>query len=182
MNIYLVIPVVSAAAGFLAGLLLRTVVIFRLPSLLRKFAVNMAAGMFNGQDIQAALAGKNNFENIRPLIEGHIDEFLRHKLGKEMPMIGMFIGDKTIAQLKGIFMKELEEIFPLVMDRYISDLSQNFKPQLIISQKISGLTRQHLHSFLQQHARTEMIILPIYGAIAGAATGILQLIVLLVIS
>ena len=47
-----------------------------------------------------------------PMIEDHVDEFLRHKLGKEMPCLSLFIGDKTIKHSKWIFMQELEDAFP----------------------------------------------------------------------
>jgi len=55
-------------------------------------------------------------QSMLPLAEGHIDDFLRNKLPKAMPVVGMLIGDKTIAQFKAIFMEELQALFPVFME------------------------------------------------------------------
>jgi hypothetical protein len=55
-------------------------------------------------------------QSMLPLAEGHIDDFLRNKLPKAMPVVGMLIGDKTIAQFKAIFMEELHALFPVIME------------------------------------------------------------------
>lgn len=73
-------------------------------------------------DIQKKIIDPDNIKKMMPMIEEHIDHFLKVKLAKEMPMIGMFIGDKTITQLKTVFMAELEELFPVVMKNYMKSL------------------------------------------------------------
>jgi hypothetical protein len=35
-----------------------------------------------------------------------------------MPVISMFIGDKTIAQLKEVFLEELHQIFPTLLSQF----------------------------------------------------------------
>ena len=44
-----------------------------------------------------------NLNKLKPEIETHIDSFLREKLKETFPMLSMFIGDKTINQLKSCF-------------------------------------------------------------------------------
>jgi hypothetical protein len=39
-----------------------------------------------------------------------------------MPMIGMFIGEKTINELKAVFITELESLFPVIMKSYLGNL------------------------------------------------------------
>lgn len=68
------------------------------------------------------ITAPENVQKIMPQAETHIDHFLRNKLPVSFPMIGMFIGDRTIQQLKEIFMKELEEIFPVIMKGYMDQL------------------------------------------------------------
>src|SRR6201993_5041258 len=63
-------------------------------------------------DIEKTITDPANVRRILPLAESHIDSFLRVKLKESMPMIAMFIGDKTITQLKTVFLAELEELFP----------------------------------------------------------------------
>ncbi|TDX02241.1 hypothetical protein [Dinghuibacter silviterrae] len=50
--------------------------------------------------------------DVLPMAETEVDTFLRQKLPKAMPVVGMFIGDKTIAQFKAIFMEELGTLLP----------------------------------------------------------------------
>ena len=57
-----------------------------------------------------------------PVIEAHIDEFLRNKLKDCNSHDGNVIGEKTITQFKTVFMNELEVIFPEVIDKYAADL------------------------------------------------------------
>ena len=36
-----------------------------------------------------------------------------------MPMVAMFIGDKTIAQFKAVFMEEMEALLPIFIQSYL---------------------------------------------------------------
>ena len=62
-------------------------------------------------DIEKTIADPANVQKILPMADAHIDHFLKTKLKESMPIVSMFIGDKTIGQLKAVFMKELEELF-----------------------------------------------------------------------
>ena len=59
------------------------------------------------EDIEQKISSPDNLKKIMPMIENHIDDFLRNRLSVEMPVISMFIGDKTITKLKGAFMTEI---------------------------------------------------------------------------
>jgi len=62
--------------------------------------------------LEQKITDPENIRKLMPLIEEHIDHFLRVKLPKEMPVIGMFIGDMTINDMKVAFTAELEILFP----------------------------------------------------------------------
>jgi hypothetical protein len=72
-------------------------------------------------DSLVANASQHSFEAAVPIIDSQLEDFFRNKLGAKMPMIAMFIGDKTIAQLKSIFMEELQDLFPSLMGGIITD-------------------------------------------------------------
>lgn len=177
MSVYVYILITAAAAGFLAGLILRKVCVRRLPQVVSRAARQFAKTAIDPKMITAGLSGAVNFDHIRPLIEEHVDEFLGHKLGKEMPMIGMFIGDKTIAQLKGIFMKELAEIFPLVMNRYVSELSENFEMNILF-ENISGAASATVNDL----DRNLLSFIPLYTALTALAIGFVQVLVVFLLS
>ena len=67
------------------------------------------------------------FENILPTIDAQLDTFFTQKLGEKMPIVSMFIGDKTIGQLKSVFVEELRDIFPIL----IQQMAQKAKQTLL---------------------------------------------------
>ena len=75
-------------------------------------------------DIEQKITSPDNLKKIMPVVEKHVDEFLHAKLKEAFPMIAMFIGEKTISQLKTLFMNELESIFPVLMKSYMINLQQ----------------------------------------------------------
>jgi uncharacterized membrane protein YheB (UPF0754 family) len=76
-------------------------------------------------DIEGTITNPENVQKILPAAEKHIDNFLRVRLKENMPMISMFIGEKTILQLKEVFMQELAELFPVIMKNYINNLKHD---------------------------------------------------------
>ncbi len=68
----------------------------------------------------------NQFEAILPIIDNQLNDFFTHKLTEKMPMVSMFIGDKTIAQLKTVFVEELREIFPSLIQQMASNIKSDF--------------------------------------------------------
>jgi hypothetical protein len=59
-----------------------------------------------------------------------------------MPIISMFIGDKTIAQLKEVFLEELAQIFPALLSQFTQSTASAFL--LNIETKWSKKIEQYL--------------------------------------
>src|SRR5947207_4324662 len=73
-------------------------------------------------EIEQKVTNPENLQKLRPDIEAHIDNFLHNKIKDVFPMLSMFIGDKTISQLKDAFLMELESLFPVLMKNYMVKL------------------------------------------------------------
>lgn len=82
---------------------------------------------------------------ILPLADTHVDDFLRNKLPKKMPVMSMLVGDKTIAQLKAVFMEELQDLLPEFAERCAQKLSS----RLIYKAVAAGSTAGALIGILQ---------------------------------
>ena len=126
-------------------------------------------------DIEETITNPENVRRILPLAEEHIDNFLRHKLKESMPMIAMFIGDKTIAQLKAVFMQELEELFPVIMKNYVSNLRNDLDLERIVVDKIAAFSNDRLEAMLNQFLTKEFRFVEIIGAALGFLIGLLQI-------
>jgi uncharacterized membrane protein YheB (UPF0754 family) len=126
-------------------------------------------------DIEQKITDPGNVQRILPLVEQHIDNFLRNKLKESMPMIAMFIGDKTINQLKSVFMKELEELFPLIMRNYVHNLREDLDLEKIVVEKIAGFSNDRLEAMLNEFLTKEFRFVEVIGAILGFLIGLLQI-------
>ncbi|WP_051416702.1 hypothetical protein [Asinibacterium sp. OR53] len=89
--------------------------------------------LFSFDEIRRKITHPDNVQQIMPLVEAHIDHFLREKLSAEMPMISMFIGEKTIQQLKGIFIAEIQTLFPDMLSQYLDKLERELDLKKILA-------------------------------------------------
>jgi uncharacterized membrane protein YheB (UPF0754 family) len=126
-------------------------------------------------DIEQAITDPKNVQRMLPMVEEHIDHFLRVKLKETMPMIAMFIGDKTIAQLKAVFMKELEELFPVVLKNYVGHLRDDLDLEKIVVDKIAGFSNDRLEAMLNEFLTKEFRFVEVIGAALGFLIGLLQI-------
>ena len=126
-------------------------------------------------DIAQKVTSPQNLQKIMPVVETHIDHFLRVKLGQAIPMINMFISDKLVQQFKEVFMKELEELFPVMMNNYMNELQQDLDLEKIVVAKVSAFSSEKLESILLQIMSKEFRFVEILGGVLGFIIGIIQI-------
>jgi uncharacterized membrane protein YheB (UPF0754 family) len=126
-------------------------------------------------DIESTITRPENVRKILPLAEAHIDHFLRNKLKETMPVISMFIGDKTIEQLKTVFMEELELLFPVIMKNYTTHLRDDLDLETIVTDKIANFSSGKLEGMLNRVMTKEFRFVEVIGAALGFFIGLLQI-------
>lgn len=127
------------------------------------------------KDIADKITNPENIEKVMPVVETHIDHFLRVKLAEKMPVISMFIGEKTITELKGVFMEELKTLFPTLMESYINNLQQDLDLEQIVTQKVAAFSSDKLEQILNSIMSKEFRFVEIIGAVLGFIIGLLQI-------
>ncbi len=130
-------------------------------------------------DIEAKITDPKNLDKIMPMVDEHIDKFLRVKLAEAMPMISMFIGDKTINQLKEVFLKEMQELFPVIMTNYMGTLKDQLDLEKIVINKVASFSSDKLESILNQIMAKEFKFVEIIGGVLGFIIGLLQVLITL---
>ena len=128
-------------------------------------------------DIEEKISSPENLKKIMPSIEAHIDEFLRVRLSQEMPVISMFVGDKTITKMKAAFMRELESLFPKVMKQFAGNLKTELDLEHIVIQKVSAFSSDKLEEILYQIMSKEFRFVEIIGAVIGFIIGMVQVLI-----
>ncbi|HXL58786.1 MAG TPA: hypothetical protein VN958_21130 [Chitinophagaceae bacterium] len=137
--------------------------------------------LLNADMLKEKLTDPEILQKAMPVIETHIDNFLNVKLKESIPVIGMFIGDRITKQLKDLFMKELEELFPSVMSQFMSDLSQSKNLEHEIVVKLDSIQIETVENRFYQTFKKELKRIEFTFAFIGLAAGIFQLIIILIV-
>ena len=131
------------------------------------------------KDISSKITNPENVDKLMPFVEEHIDHFLLVKLAEKMPVISMFIGDKTIGELKMVFMEELQTLFPTLMQNYMTNLQQDLDLEQIVTQKVTAFSSDKLEDILNSIMSKEFRFVEIIGAVLGFIIGLLQVLITL---
>jgi uncharacterized membrane protein YheB (UPF0754 family) len=127
------------------------------------------------EKLAGTIGSADNLEKLMPMVETQIDHFLREKLAQEMPMISMFIGDKTIGKVKGVFMDELRSLFPKLMQEYASTISEKIDIEKMVAEKVASINTADLELALFQQYGQYTGKLYAMGALIGFVMGLIQL-------
>ena len=128
-------------------------------------------------EIRDKITDPENLSKLMPYVETKIDDFLRRKLSEVFPIISMFIGDSTINQLKGVFMQELESMFPEMIHSYMRNLESQLDLEKIVTEKVYGFSSDKMEIILNQIMSKEFRFVEVIGGVLGLIIGILQVLI-----
>ena len=128
-------------------------------------------------DIASKITDPANLQSVMPLVDTHIDDFLRKQLPEQMPIISMFIGDSTIRELKSVFLVKLQELFPEIMKSYMHTLQDQLNLEAIVTEKVAGFSSDKMEQILMSIMQKEFRFVEIIGGILGFAIGLLQVLI-----
>ena len=193
--LYIIIPLISAFIGWVTnwvaikmlfhprepkkilGVTFHGIFPKRQQQFAEKLGRLVSAEFLSFDDIEEKISNPENLKKIMPMIENHIDDFLRNRLTNEMPVISMFIGDKTITKLKESFMKEIELLFPQVMKKYAANLKDELDLEQIVIKQVAGFSSDKLEEVLYQIMSKEFRFVELIGAVIGFIIGLIQVII-----
>jgi uncharacterized membrane protein YheB (UPF0754 family) len=148
------------------------------PKRQKQFAIKLGKLVSNEllsfSDIEQKISNPANVEKLMPLLEAHIETFLKEKLTVQIPMLSMLITDKTIGMIKEIFINELKELFPLLMKQYMTTLQNELDLEKIVTEKVGKFSSDKLEEILNQIMSTEFRFVEIIGAVLGFIIGLVQ--------
>jgi len=189
---FLVIPVISAFIGWFTNWIAIKMLFHPkepkkilgitfhgiFPKRQKQFAIKLGKLVSNEllsfADLEQKISNPENVAKLLPVLETHIDTFLREKLPAQIPMLGMLIGDKTIGQVKSVFIQELEELFPVLMKEYMTTLKHELDLEKIVTEKVGNFSSDKLEDILNQIMSTEFRFVEIIGGVLGFIIGLVQ--------
>jgi len=134
------------------------------------------AFVYSGE-MEQKITDPAHLEKLLPVIEEHIDQFLKEKLPKQMPVVSMFIGEKTINELKSLFLNELKDLFPVIINQYIGNLASSKELSLLIEEKINQISPQNFENVLMKSLQPAINRASLLGAFLGLFIGFIQLLI-----
>ena len=135
----------------------------------------VATQFFSFDNIRQKLTDPQKISAIKPVVEEHLEHFLRKKLPETMPMISMFIGDSTISQIKTTLANELDLLFPKLIGQYLDNAQKDFDLEAIVTAKVAALSSEQLQQAVYQRMGSGLSKLGWACAAIGFVVGLLQL-------
>ena len=140
----------------------------------------VANELLHFDEIAEKIKEPERLKELNPIIEAHLDTFLKVKLVEKMPMISMFIGEKTIGQLKAGMMEEIEILLPELLSKYTDSLSSQIDIERIVTEKVAMFSSDKLEEILTAIMSKEFRFIEVIGAILGFTIGLLQVLLTLI--
>lgn len=163
----------------LAGLRMQGILPGLRPSLADKLGDWIQSKGIPQLKLSEKICDPRSIEKLMPMIEVHIDEFLQHKLTKEMPMISMFIGEKTIGKLKETFLQEIASMLPKLLASYAQNMEQQLDVRPLILQVLKKYPDEVLENLLKKSFAKQIRWGAMLAALLGLVIGFLQVLLLL---
>lgn len=151
------------------------------PQLIDELAARIQTAFDKMEGLEARLTDPENFSRLKPTIEEHIDDFLRNKLKEQMPMISMFIGDKTVNTLKTIFIAEIEKLFPRVIGQYAGNLKKDLQLGKLVKEKLEAISPAEINNQLAPLLHPAFVRLGRAALLIGLFTALLQTVIYLLL-
>ena len=133
--------------------------------------------LMNPAFLKEKIASPEILQKAMPVIETHIDEFLHKKLKESLPVISMFIGERVLNQLKDLFVKELEKLFPVVMSGFVDDAAKSIDIKTEIYKRVSSLDIEEIEKQFYQKQGSRINQLKWLAFLFGLAVGIMELVI-----
>ncbi|TWF41262.1 uncharacterized protein DUF445 [Chitinophaga polysaccharea] len=135
----------------------------------------MVAGSFSFEDIKRKLTDPEKIKKIIPLVETHLDSFLRERLPKAMPVLSMFIGDSIVNQIKSHLVTELDTLFPVLISQYLDNAEKDLDLEKMVTEKITAISAEELERTVHRLLPAALRQFKWLGALTGFITGLIAM-------
>ena len=143
----------------------------------QKMGVLVAKELLHFDEIADKLSDPKQIAELRPHIEGHISNFLEHKLKEKLPVIATFVGAGTIDKIKEGLLEEIDEMLPELMKQYAEKLKTKIDIEAMVTEKVANFSSDKLEEILVSIMKKEFRFVEIIGAVLGFVIGLLQILI-----
>ncbi len=142
-----------------------------------KLGVLVANELISFDDISSKINSPDTIQKIIPIVEERVDHFIKTKLTEELPLLSMFIKDKTLDNIKKGIVNEVETMFPAMIGQMTANMKQDLDVEKIVVDKVSNFSSDKLEEILVSIMKKEFKFVEIIGGVLGFLIGLLQIVI-----
>lgn len=113
----------------------------------------------------------SDLSQMTPVIEEHLDKYLRIRLKEKLPVIASFIGEQTIVKLKASMLEEIALLLPIILSKYVQTTLTNATISSKIEAAIADINPNKIENIMgpiiRKALRKSTLIFGIMGIIPG---------------
>jgi uncharacterized membrane protein YheB (UPF0754 family) len=140
-----------------------------------KLGTTVASELLHFNDIAEQIKEPSQLAALMPGIEGHIDQFLQHRLKEKIPVIAMFLSDGILQEIKKGLVEEIELMLPDVIGQFADSLSTKIDVEKMVSEKVASFSSDRLEALLLAVMTKEFRFVELIGGVLGFVIGLIQL-------
>jgi uncharacterized membrane protein YheB (UPF0754 family) len=140
-----------------------------------KLGTLVSKELISFEEISLKINNPETMVKVMPFIENHIEQFIKVKLKEEIPLLSMFITDSTMGSIKKGIVKEIEILFPTLINQMTLGLQKDLDIEKIVIEKVKNFSSDKLEEILNAIMSKEFRFVEIIGAILGFIIGLIQL-------
>lgn len=132
--------------------------------------------------LQKSLLHSDAINKLKPEIETHVDVFLREKLKENFPMMHQLMGEKTLSRFKEVFLNEVEELLPVIIQKHSAGLIESNTVQQLISNKLNSVTINEIEIIFKRTTAKKLFHIKVYAVVIGLMVGFFQILLVLLLN
>lgn len=194
---YLLLPIIAAAIGWFTNWIAvkmlfhprkKIRILFfdiqgifpkRQYAMAEKIGKMVATELLNVSDFKERINDPKNLTAINQNIEAKVDQYLDETFPNKYPMMSMLLGKKARVKMKKDFLQEVQQVTPVVIDKYMENLEGTFDVEKIVRQKVSLLSPVTLENLIMGILKKEFQFIELIGAVLGFMIGVIQVLLVL---
>ena len=134
--------------------------------------------LLNYRGFDEKMADPALLQKLRPEIESHVDHFLQVKIKAVFPLLSQFMGEKTISQFKSSLLAEIDELFPVLMQKFSGDLKNELKVNDMVKERIEAMEDSVLRTMLYDAAGKKIFLRKCCCVMAALLMGLITVSIL----
>lgn len=140
----------------------------------QKLGTLVAKELISFEEIANKINTPSTIQKALPIIETHVQQFIDKKLKEEIPLLSMFIPEKTITKLQANIVEEVEMLLPVLLNNMLDGMQRDLNVEKMVVDKVEAFSSDKLESILMDIMKREFRFVELVGAVLGFLIGLIQ--------